>query len=231
VTYRLHLESGPKRKKTMVHVSNLMGCSVGGPTTEDALERTPDAIRAYLGFLAGRGEAVDPAAPFDTEVVEHVTEGDWLGNGVVVIATDTDPLPPREVGPLLARYRWIHEALVAAIEGLDARTLAASPAKGRAIGDILVHVLGAEAAYLSSGLRTNRELNRVVREVERDERDPRDGLLEVAGLFEADVGGATPAERKAVIPHGRSIGSLRRTLRRALEHGWEHLREIEERLA
>jgi predicted RNase H-like HicB family nuclease len=215
----------------MVHVSNLIGCSVAGPTTEEALAATPAAIVGYLGFLASRGEGADPSAPFETEVVEHVMEGGWLGNGAAVIAIDTDPLPPREVEPLLRRHRWIHEALVSSIEELDVMALAVKPAKGRALAEIVAHVLGAEGAYLSSGLRSNPDLNRVAREVERGERDPRDGLLEAAGLFEADVRGATPAERTAVIPHGRSIGSLHRTVRRALEHGWEHLREIEERRA
>lgn len=229
--YRLHLESGPKKRKTMVHVSNLVGCCVGGPTTDETLAATPDAIRRYLGFLADHGERVDPAAPFDLEVVEHVTEGAWIGNGVALISTDTDPLPPKERDLLLARYRGIHQALLAEVEHLGGPALAAKPAKGRAIGDIVTHVLQAEAGYLSSGLRTNRELNRVGREVERGERDPREGLLEAADLFEADVRAATPAERKAVIPHGQQIGTLRRTMRRALEHGWEHLEEIRGRRA
>ena len=229
--YRLHLESGPKRKKTMVHVSNLMGCSVGGPTTEDALAATPDAIRAYLGFLAAHGGSVDPGSAFETEIVEHITEGPWLGNGAVVISTDPDPIAPRELAEALARYRWLHEGLVAAIDGRDTAALSSKPAKGRALGDIVSHVLGAEGAYLSSGLRSNPALNRVAREVERGERDPRDGLLEVADLFEVEVRAATPAERKAVTTRGQQIGSLRRTMRRALEHGWEHLQEIEGRPA
>jgi hypothetical protein len=32
--YDLYLESGPKRKKTMVHVLDLLGCIVHGPTTD-----------------------------------------------------------------------------------------------------------------------------------------------------------------------------------------------------
>ena len=41
---------------------------------------------------------------------------------------------------------------------------------------------------------------------------------------------ATSAQRSAVIPRGQLIGSVRRTLRRALEHGWEHFQEIRTRL-
>jgi uncharacterized damage-inducible protein DinB len=229
--YRLHLESGPKKRKTMVHVSNLMGCCVGGPTTDETLEATPDAIRRYLVFLAGCGEAVDPSAPFGVEVVEHVMEGVWIGNGVAVIATDTDPLPPKELSTALGRYRWIHEALLAEMEDLDTAALTAKPEKGRAIGHIVTHVLQAEGGYLASGLRSNAALNRIGRDVEAGARDVREGLREVGALFETDVRAATPVERRAVIPRGQQIGSLRRTMRRALEHGWEHLQEIETRLA
>ena len=47
--------SAPPRKKTMVHVPELLGCIANGPTTEIALERTPGAMRAFLRFLAGLG--------------------------------------------------------------------------------------------------------------------------------------------------------------------------------
>jgi predicted RNase H-like HicB family nuclease/uncharacterized damage-inducible protein DinB len=215
----------------MVHVANLMGCSVAGPTTDETLEATPDAIRGYLRFLAEHGEAIDPEAPFDLDVVEHVTEGVWLGNGAAVIATDTDALPAKERDVALARYRWIHEALLAATEGLDARDLDAKPEKGRAIGHIVTHVLQAEGGYLASGLRSNAALSRLGRESDAGARDPRDALRAATDLFEADVRAATPAEREAVIPRGQQIGSLRRTMRRALEHGWEHLEEIRSRRA
>ena len=43
--YALYLESGPKHKKTMVHVLGLLGCIAQGPTTEAALEAAPQAIR------------------------------------------------------------------------------------------------------------------------------------------------------------------------------------------
>ena len=40
-TYGLYLDHGPKRKKTMVHVIDLMGCVHNGPTTDQVLEETP----------------------------------------------------------------------------------------------------------------------------------------------------------------------------------------------
>lgn len=69
--YRLYLESGPRRRKTMVHVLELLGCVATGPTTEEALAATPDVIRAYLRFLGRSGEAVEPEGPFSTAVAEE----------------------------------------------------------------------------------------------------------------------------------------------------------------
>ena len=74
--YGLYLESGPLHRKTMVHVLDLLGCVAVGPTTEDALAATPDAIHAYRRFLGRHGEPVVPDALFDTHVVEHITQGD-----------------------------------------------------------------------------------------------------------------------------------------------------------
>src|SRR5262249_20971480 len=93
-TYSLYLESGPRRRKTSVHVLDLLGCVAVGPTTEGALAATPDAIRAYRCFLHRHGETVAPDAPFGTRVVEHVTEGMWLGNGspYLVFGPDLEPV-------------------------------------------------------------------------------------------------------------------------------------------
>src|SRR5829696_5610128 len=79
--YKLFLESGPKHKKTMVHIAELLGCVVTGPTTEEALNRTPDGIRAYLRFLKRHGERVNPDGEVQTEIVAHFTEGIFLGQG------------------------------------------------------------------------------------------------------------------------------------------------------
>ena len=46
--YDLYLESGPRRRKTMVHVPSLLGCVATGATTEEALANTPAAIQSFL---------------------------------------------------------------------------------------------------------------------------------------------------------------------------------------
>lgn len=229
-TYRLYLDHGPKRKTTMVHVIDLMGCIANAGTTDEALEITPDAIRRFARFLAARGDAIDPEAPFGTTIAEEVTEGPWLGQGVAVFGPDHDPVTRREVARLLDRHAWIRGATLDLVRDMTPQELVAKPTKGRPAAAILQHVLEADGGYLSSGLATNRAYNKLGREAEAGEVDVREALAEGARLFEDDLRAATPVQLKTVIPRGRSIGSVNRTLRRALEHGWEHLRELERRL-
>ena len=230
-TYDLYLDHGPMRKKTMAHVIDLMGCVHNGPTTDQVLEETPEAIRGFLAFLADHGDPVDPAAPFDVRIEEEITEGQWLGQGIEVFGPDHDPVKPAELNRLVTRHGWIREATLELVGELSVRQLAAKPAKrGRPIGEILLHVMGADCGYLSSGLAINHTMNRLNRDAEKGELDVREALAEGAQLFAADLLAATPAQRSAVIPRGQSIGSVRRTLRRALEHGWEHFQEIRVRL-
>jgi hypothetical protein len=169
-------------------------------------------------------------SPFDTEIAEEITQGRWLGNGIQVFGPDRDPLSPEGLKPLLDRYDWIHGALLDSVSGLDAAELSAVPEKGRPVGAIIEHILGSDGAYLASGRASNRTLDRLARDVEAGAIDPREALAEGGRLFAADMRAATLDQLAAVIPRGQSIGSARRTMRRALEHGWEHLREIEARL-
>ena len=188
-------------------------------------------IRDFLAFLADHGDPVDPAAPFDVRIAEEITEGQWLGQGIEVFGPDHDPVKPAELKRLVTRHGWIREATLELVGELSVRQLRAKPAKGgRPIGDILLHVMGADCGYLSSGLAINRTMNRLNRDAEKGELDVREALAEGAELFAADLLAATPAQRSAVIPRGQSIGSVRRTLRRSLEHGWEHFQEIRTRL-
>ena len=119
-TYDLYLESGPRHKKTMTHVLALLGCVAVGPTTAEAVAATPDAIRAYLRFLRRHGEPVDPGAPFETRVVQHITEGDWLGNGSPYLLFDADlqPLSEQEIETYLRRFAWLRGELADWVDDL-----------------------------------------------------------------------------------------------------------------
>jgi predicted RNase H-like HicB family nuclease/uncharacterized damage-inducible protein DinB len=230
--YGLYLESGPRQRKTMVHVLDLLGCVAVGPTTEAAVEATPEAIRAYLRFLKRNGGAADPDAPFETRVVEHVTEGQWLGNGspYLLFGPDIEPLADDEIETFLNRFRWLREELATWAAGRTDDELDVSPAGGgRTARAILLHVLGPTGAYLSAALGGAPGFSRVHGAAERGEMSLPDALRRMAAMAVERVRATTPEERAAVRERPRDVRTLRKALRRMLEHDWEHLAELSRR--
>jgi predicted RNase H-like HicB family nuclease/uncharacterized damage-inducible protein DinB len=232
--YSLHLESGPKRKTTMVHVPGLLGCIARGPTTEAALEATPEAIRDYLRFLQRHGEAVDSKAVFSTEVAEHVTEGYWLGNGDPApgFAPDFEALSAEELKTHLRRLGWLLDDLLVLIQDLTHEQLLAEPEKGRPIHRILRHVAESHASYLHNLVGKVDGLSAILRVAEDAPADAMPAVLsDLWQLSNARLQILTEDERMQLVPHGQVTWTARRCLRRMLEHAWEHLLEISARKA
>lgn len=230
--YRLYLESGPKRRKTLVHALDLLGCVASGATTDEALATTPDAIRAYLRFLARHGQPVAPNAPFETRVVEHVTEGAWLGNGspYIIFGPDLEPLRDGEMETCLDRVRWLFDDLADWLARRDASDMdAPQPDGGRVTRAVALHVLGAAGTYLSIALGGAPGFSRLHTLADRGDVALPDALRQAGDLVIARARATTPDERAAVrtLPSGQY--TFRKALRRTLEHPWEHLAELERR--
>lgn len=226
ITYDLYLESGPKMRTTMVHVPALAGCSARRPTTDGALEATPEAIRSFLRFLARHGARVDPDAAFRTRIRQHITQGMWLGNGAAFLQADLEPLSPRDADQGLQRLGWLHADLRTLVEGLAPKQLDAQPKNGRPLRRIVQHVVGAEGGYLR-GVTGASRLSREVDEGRAEACDALDRLLE---MERARLRAMTAAERAAVVQRGQSRWTARSALRRMIEHAWEHYAEIATRL-
>lgn len=232
MTYDLYLESGPKRRRTMVHVLDLLGCVATGPTTDEAVAATPDAIRAYKRFLRRHGEAMDPDEPFATRVVEHIMEGNWLGNGspYLIFGPDFAPVTDAEIEVYLNRLRWVCGELAEWTEIQSEGQLNAQDAEGgRPAQVMLLHVIGAQGTYPASALNGAPGFSRVRSAAERGEIGLPEALRRIAALAEERVRAATAEERAAVreLPSGKY--TLRKALRRMLEHDWEHLVELSRR--
>jgi hypothetical protein len=226
--YDLLLESGPKRRKTMVHVPKLLGCCVMGPTTDGALDVAPDEIRAFLRWAAAHGEEADPRAPITTRVVEHVTTGDFLGQGGAVFAWDDRTLTGADVDDAAGRWEALRADLLADLRGVTRRRLDAKPASGdRPLGYIALHVLGAARGYLSSVFGGTPEIGRNFARVEKGELDVLDALEAQAPLLRARLDQLADVRARSGLPRPHRIT---RGVRRLLEHEWEHLREIRRRL-
>ena len=223
--YDLYLDSGPMKKSTYIHVPSVAGCIARGPTTDEALGNAPDAIRAYLRFLARHGEKADPKAPFRTRVAQHATDGQWPGNGAGFLPTDTSPLSQREGDALMARLGALHGDLRQLTGDLSSRQLDAKPSRGRPIRQILQHLCG-EGGYL----RGVSGASRLQREVEQGRLQQLDALDRLFELKSERLRAMTKDECEGVIMRGQSPWSVRAAMRRMLEHAWEHYAEISERL-
>lgn len=230
--YGLWLESGPKKRTTMVHVLDLLGCVAVGPTTPEAVAATPDAIAAYRRFLHRHGEAIDLADPIETTVVEHVTEGDWLGNGSPYLTFDRDLAPmddEAEIGRLLTRSAAILEALAAWVETQPDEALDTEPEKGRSARGIVLHVLGTQGVYFSAALGGAPGFGRVHGAAERGELPLAEALRCTIPMTAELVRSTTPEQRAGVRHLSSRTYTLRKAFRRQLEHPWEHLAELSRR--
>ncbi len=232
--YALYLESGPRMRTTMVHVLDLLGCVANGPTTEAALDATPGEIRAFLRFLANHGEDIDPDEPFTTHIAAHVTEGTWIGYGDPApgFAPDFEPLTSNDEKTYRARFHWLGQDISELIKRTPARQLAANPRKGRAIREIVTHIANAEPEYFrASNIGKPDGTKEALEAIESAlAGDLADRLAHLWQLLDAQLGKITPDIRKDKVQRGEKLWTARRGFRRALEHPWEHLREIQRRL-
>jgi predicted RNase H-like HicB family nuclease len=227
--YALYLESGPKRRKTMVHVLDLLGCMATGPTTEDALAATSEAIRAYLRFLHDIGELSKPIGDFTTRVEEHITEGLWLGNGSPYVT-----FAPTSC--LSAKPSWASSsgAFLACANGsqpgLSHRTTTRSMQNpSRAAGLLAVSSCTCSARpepTCRPFLVPCPVTAAIVTAAQRAELTPAEALRRVGELAAERLRASSEEQRTRAFERGQMQRSLRKGIRRTLEHDWEHLAEL-----
>jgi len=228
--FDLYRESGPRRRKTMVHVLALPGCIATGPTTEEAIENAPSAIRARLEFLRRHGEPAADPEPLELVVAEHVTEGVWLGNGAAFFEPDREPLGAEEAWRQVTWMAWAREELIAAARAQPGALMAAPAGGGRAVGAILHHVADAERSYFTSMLGSVPGLNAALTAVERSGDEIWEPLARARGLIVERLALMSDEELARLVQKGGEPRSTRRMLRRMLEHEWEHTLELRARL-
>ena len=230
--YPLYLESGPKRRKTMVHVLDLLGCIANGPTTKDALEATPEAIRAFLRFMKRNGEPVDPEEPFATNIAQHVTQGEWLGNGspYLVFGPDLMPVTGDEIEAHFRRFERLRDEIASWAEKQgDEQLDSVPPTGGRSARAILLHILGPTGAYLAIAVGGTTGFSRIHTLAERGEMPVAAALRQTAAMAAERALATTPEQRAAIIQRPKDVRTLRKAIRRTLEHDWEHLAELSRR--
>jgi len=230
--YALYLESGPKRRKTMVHVIELLGCVAVGPTTEEAIEATPEAIAAFRRFLLRCGEDVDPDAGFTTHVQEHITEGVWLGNGdpYISFGPELAPVSEGELEVFTHRLVTLRGEIAAWAEASTTEALETmAPGSSRSTRAILLHVLGPTGAYAAPVLGTISGVSALHTQADRGQIPIAEALRQSTAIVADKLRAATDEQRAKVVERPREVRTLRKALRRTLEHDWEHLAELSRR--
>jgi uncharacterized damage-inducible protein DinB len=215
----------------MVHVLEQLGCVSTGPTTDLALDKTPDAILHFLRFRHRHGDSVDLDGEIQTEIAAHVTEGVWLGNGdpSIVFEPDLDPLETGEVESLIDRLEWMRLDMVDLVGKLSEEELEEKPEKGRPIRVILEHILESEYLYMYAfgrpeGMPGSGSI------VRKREGTLLEWMAYVRSIEIERLRSLNSAERSEPFVHWKYTRTARKVMRRMLEHQWEHLVEIEERL-
>lgn len=229
LNHDLYLESGPKRKKTLAHSMDLVGCVQQFPTTDDAIAGALEMVRTFLRFLARHGDSVDPEAALTTIVAVEDLSGGFLGTAA--FASDTSPINGGESGALLERLGWLRGDTLTLVDGLSSEELEAKPEKGRPIGRIVSHIVGAEYSYVTTAGFRIPGLHALAAAADRGSRDSREIMREASALIVARLRAMTDADRDRVIERSTGPWTARRMYRAMLEHNWEHCQEIATRLA
>jgi len=160
-------------------------------------------------------------------------EGPWLGNGnpAIGFTPDFEPLKLPQRDHYLARLTWLHDDILNLIRDLSSDDLVAEPqVKGRSIYHILTHLAESEYAYLQAALRKTPGLHAAM-QATKDHPEEIAGTL--TGFWQASTDrlqGLTAIELEQQVQRGQVLWTARRMFRRLLEHSWEHLQEIADRL-
>ena len=231
--YSLYLESGPHQRTTMVHVIDLLGCVVSGATTEQALDATPDAIRAFQRFLRQHDKTIKSDGEFKIVIVQHVMEGSWIGYGDPAsgFKPDFEPMAAKDLTVYLKRLTWLQSDLLKLVRELPLKQLLAEPkTTGRSLYGILDHVAESHAVYLRYLVGKVDGMADALKAIKEPEQLT-DALPRLWQISNARLQTLTEQERSHQVPHGQVTWTARRAMWRMLEHHWEHLQEVKSRLA
>jgi predicted RNase H-like HicB family nuclease len=94
-------------------VADLPGCRAAAGSVSGAMELLPVVVGEHLAWLAGYGEPVDPAAPFEPEMVEE-TEA----RGEFTFAFDREAMSRDEMETAIRHAGYAHADLMNRLAGL-----------------------------------------------------------------------------------------------------------------
>jgi uncharacterized damage-inducible protein DinB/predicted RNase H-like HicB family nuclease len=235
-TYRLYVEVG--KNGAMAHVAELPGCFSVGSDAARAVGNASREIRDFLLWLRSHREPLVPEAHVsrptmaDLYVAEVRQSGAPLQGGsyAALFPHDEEAWSDEKLERTLRWLSYSRADLLAAIEGLSEEEMHSRAIDTqRSLHRTLMHVANAEYGYTD---RFAGPLEGRTAVTETEPSKVRERLAAVRDLLVTSARGVPQEER------GKTIfaewawrpdepWSLAKSLRRALEHEREHLREIQ----
>jgi uncharacterized damage-inducible protein DinB/predicted RNase H-like HicB family nuclease len=234
--YRVYVEAGSEG--AMAHVAELPGCFGTGSSAPRALAAVPGAIAEFLVWLRSRREPIVPEAHVsrptvaDLYVAEVRREGAPLiaGSRAALFDCDTAPWPGDRFERALRWLGYSRADLVSATAGHSEDELRATAvAPGRTVRDTLQHIAHAEYGYIDRVAGPLEGIEVVTEDFPTAVADRLDAVREIF-LRRLET---IPPERRGEVVYAPWAArpdepwTAQKTLRRAIEHELEHLRELE----
>lgn len=223
--YQVYLEEGAD-SGCLAHVPDLAGCVAHGEDRSTALAALPGAIRSYLDWCAAHGDPVpaDAGGTVDLVVAEVVRgTAPWRRGGAnALFSVDRIPLGDAELRTYLRRMTHAHADLLNVVRALPAPGF--SP-EGDGSASVARHIAEAEEWYLS------RLGQRIV--PCGDGADLLHRLIDGRARAVEAILRLSPRQRDLVYVATECPSddpeegwTLRKVLRRTLEHELEHLAQL-----
>ncbi|MFW9985063.1 MAG: DinB family protein [Candidatus Odinarchaeota archaeon] len=225
------------------HVIELPGCFTRGQTRGIVLNKLLQAITQHLAFLQRKGQKLSVKTQ-EFQVVEETNEIPELGEAggaVALFTSDLAPLSQVEFNQFLHLMEWNREDLVALVQPVtDAtRDVRLIPTKWT-INETLRHIANAEEWYISRlGPAIQSEYESLLNQTQHY-REEKSILAHLAAVRHCafhvlkkafSQGVSRTFTRSTYTRHPHERWTLRKVLRRFVEHEGEHIHVIEQLIA
>lgn len=196
----------------LASIPAVMGCNASGKTRDDAIANVRRAFRAYLELLDTRGVSVEHWKGLDPDRFT-IAESDGP-----LFPEDQRPIEEHDLRDFLHVFEAQHAALIALAGTLSADELERTPDPDMwSVREALEHMMTTQASLLSR--------------LEKWPDDPFNTLGSIHRVIFQRFTAMEPADTKGVkVIRGRPW-TVRRVMRRILEHEWEHLGHVQEIIA
>jgi predicted RNase H-like HicB family nuclease len=191
----------------------VMGCNASGKSRDEAVVNVRHAFHEYLELLATRGVSVEHWRGLDPDrfpIAEPATPP--------LLPEDQVPLEEHDLRDFLHVFEAQQAALIALAGKLSADELERAPdAETWSVRQALEHMMNTQASLLSR--------------LERWPDDPFNTLQSIHRIVSQRFAVMEPADAKGTkVIRGRPW-TVRRVMRRILEHEWEHYGHVKEIIA